>query len=85
MNERCQTCYYYVSYYTKGYDRFNDTHRGFCNKKKNATKQRDGCADWKDNSKKIESRKRLSLQTLQTICEYVRDIRQILQEDINID
>lgn len=80
MKQQCGNCHYFYLYYTKGYDKFNKTRCGTCNKHNKDVKEAYFCEFWKDFEKKIESRKKVSLQTLEICVNYIHDIAQILKE-----
>jgi len=72
---------YFHEYYTKSYDHFNKTRHGLCNKHHSDFKKDDFCEYFKDNEKRIEARKRISLETLETTAKYIKEIAQILKEE----
>ncbi|MDR3293553.1 MAG: hypothetical protein LBT20_05570 [Clostridiales bacterium] len=78
---KCKNCNFYCEYYTKGYDEFNRTRHGLCNKHHKDSDDKQICEFWKDNEKRKESRNRVILETMAKMEKYIREISQILKED----
>lgn len=79
--KNCENCYYYIEYYTKSFDHFNKTKSGFCKNRRQYIKGKEVCEQWKDNEIKKETRKRISMETLENAITYIREIAQILKEE----
>lgn len=76
----CNDCGYYYEYYTKGYNCFNKATHGYCNSQRKTVHNKESCERWKDNEKRWEARKRISLETLEEAVKYIREIAKILKE-----
>jgi len=82
MKQTCENCGYFYLYYTKGYDCFNKTRMGLCNKHHHKAIDRDEtCEGWKNAERRKEARQRISLETLETAVTYIKEISQILKEN----
>ena len=77
----CENCHYFYEYYTKSYACFNRTRRGKCSKHRSDFKIDNSCEHFKHNERRIEARKRISLETLEVAAKYIKEIAQILKED----
>ena len=85
INKRCCNCYFFNRYYTKGYCRFSKEDVGYCRKKESIKDKNTTCGEWRSNYIYTRHRGKVALRALNEILLNLNEIRQIIEEDKEIE